>query len=483
MTADYLRGTFANSRAVIASASQVKARIAPYDLGVGNLFTDDGYGGEHHQDEYEHYSGRFHSAARVVCSKLASQPILVGRRGVLNKQKSASVMIGKGYVPPNGVPAWVGDPGEIEILTNHPLRDVLMNPNEVHTHFNFWDMACGSIMATGRSFIVALPGEDRPWDLFPIPSTWMTPNHTKGVFSEWVMKPPSSQENALIVPGDQVSHTYFADPSNPISAISPLKMAGRSVLSDEEISTTQYAEFKNGGMPKVALIAGDVMNETGFTDDPNRTSAARPVRLEPEQRRQIISWYQQQYAGSRKSGLPIVLDAIIRDLKIISRTPAEMGYLESAGLTKEQIFGEIGVSQILTGQLEGVTRASGSLAEQFFMDYCLNPIISMFSQQLTKKICPLFAVEEGDLVAWIAPGIHHDPELDAEFLKSGIRSYALQRNDVRYVLNQRFGGLPPLEGMNDVIIPEKLEERDPEEDFLGVGRMGLLIGSENAAEE
>jgi phage portal protein BeeE len=443
--------------------------------------TNYGYEKEFEEDQYEHYRGRFYAGSRLVVQRLASQPTLVGRRNQQENSNSASQMIDRGYLPPNGVPQWLGDPRKIEVIDNHPLAKVLRNPNKHQTAYNFWEMVGGSIMATGRGFMVCMQSqrEDRTWDLFPIPATWMHPIGTDdGIFSRWMVKPPGVSDRGIEVDGANVAHAYFQAPDNPLGAISPLSMIARSVLTDEAISASQYSEFINEAMPKVALIAGDVMNETGFTDDPNRTSAARPVRLEPYQREQIITWFQQQYSGAKKRGLPIVLDAVIRDLKILSRTPEEMGYVDSAGLTKEQIFEGIGVSNILTGQLDGVTRASGALAEQFFMDYCFNPILNMISQSMTKKLGPLFSTGGDEVLAWIAPGVHRDTELDLEMLRLGIRSYSLTRNDVRGVLASRFPGISKLEGMDDVIIPEKLEERLPEEDVLGVGRMSI----ENQAE-
>jgi hypothetical protein len=47
------------------------------------------------------------------------------------------------------------------------------------------------------------------------------------------------------------------------------------------------------------------------------------------------------------------------------------------------------------------------------------------------------------------------------------------------IIGQRFAGIGRLEGFDDVIIPEKLEERLPEEDRLGVGRMGLELSQES----
>ena len=482
MSVEYLQKSMENALSKAVTFPQ-KAKRDPLASGGGppSILSESDFGDQFHEDQYEHYRGRFYSAARLITSRISSQPLLVGKRSDNLNENTASYLQAQGYIPPNGIPAWLGDPRKIEITSTHPLDRILRDPNKHQTSHNFWEMISGSLLATGRGFIVCMESErkDRAFDLFPIPATWMKP--AAAGYSKWEIKPPGAEGNSIEVDGSMVAHCYFADPSSPYKAISPLTMVARSVLTDEAISASQHSEFINEAMPKVALIAGDVMNETGFTDDPNRTSAARPVRLEPHQRQQIISWFQQQYTGAKKRGLPIVLDAIIRDIKILSRSPEEMGYVSSAALTKEQIFEGIGVSKILTGQLEGVTRASGALAEQFFMDYCFNPILTNISQALTKKLGPLFSVGKEEMLVWFAPGVHRDPEVDIEYLRMGIRSYATTRNDVRRVLNTRFGGFAQLDGFDDVVIPEKLEEREPIEDRLGVGRLATenQIGATN----
>jgi phage portal protein BeeE len=283
----------------------------------------------------------------------------------------------------------------------------------------------------------------------------------------WRVLPPDVAGDGIRVAADQVCHSYFADPSDPNSVISPLVMCAKAVLADEAIESSQYQEFKNGPMPKLALIAGDTSGAKNFSEDPDGNTRARPVRLEPHQRRQIITWYQQQVAGMQKFGLPVVLDSVIQDLKVLSRKPNEMGYQESGRYTKENIFESIGVSKILTGELDGTNRAGGELAESLMVDNTLNPMITLFGQALTKTFGPLYSAGKNDLVVWMEEAKPRQDEILIEKWRIGTRYYSVTRNEVRTGLL----GLPPREGMDDILTPQTMEEREPDEDIIGVGRI------------
>jgi hypothetical protein len=439
----------------------VKAADPLSMISDGSSFGGQEYGGEFEQDQYEHYRGRMYSAGRVIVQRFSMLPWRAARVSRGNRRRSLGRAIRKGEFP-EGVPEWIGDPDALETVPVHPVLEVLEDPNPKMTAFNMWEMVGGSMVATGRGFVVAVAGEGRPLDLWPVPSTWMRPSKDR---SKWIMKPPSAIGSGITVDDAQVAYCYFADPSNIAGAISPLAMMAREVLVDESILGAQHAEFKNGPVPKVALIAGDVMGETGFMED---GGASTPISLEPYQRRQIQTWFKQQYASAMKYGLPIVLDAIIRDVKVLSRKPAEMAFRESAGLTEDHINKALGVSKVLMGEFENVNRASATVVNEYFVENVLGPLAALISQALTKKFGPLFSVGGEKLKLWAGPPVIRDPVLELEWWKFAGRTYSVQRNDVRRKI-----GLPPLAGMDDVVIPDRLEEREPDEDFLSPNRLNL----------
>lgn len=149
-----------------------------------------------------------------------------------------------------------------------------------------------------------------------------------------------------------------------------------------------------------------------------------------------------------------------------------MAYLESSSISKEKIYEGLGTPKVLNGQFDSITRASGGLAEQFFTTNVLNPIITMMSQSLTKKMAPLFSTEEGEkLSIWIAPAVASDPEIELEWARILVRAYAIERNELREASPFNLGRR---EGMDDVMTPQTMEERLPLDDIPGVGRDRLL---------
>src|SRR5690606_12591015 len=137
-------------------------------------------------------------------------------------------------------------------------------------------------------------------------TTWMTPINEGTLHAQWEVLPPGNPGPPMVLEDNQVAQFYFADPCNPAKALSPVAMVARAVMADDAISATQYHEFRNGATPRLALLTGDVMNETGFSDDGTSSATGKPIRLDPHQRHQILTWFQQWYAGPSKAGLPLI---------------------------------------------------------------------------------------------------------------------------------------------------------------------------------
>lgn len=430
--------------------------------------TENQYGGEYEESQLNHFRETYYSAARVIVHRLCNQPVFVARRGVKDTSRSLARLIDAGLMPAGDIPASIVDPSRVEVLDVHPFLRAWEDPNDWMSSFNMKEMLFGSLIAAGRGFLVAFPrrgaNPKRRVELYSVPATWMKPSQD---LKTWTLKPPWAEGNGIQVPDSQVCQLKFADPSNPLGALSRMTVLGKTVLTDEAIQTAQYNDFKNP-MPKVALIAGDTTGESNFTEGAG--TGVRPVRLTPEQRRNMVSWYRQQFAGVQKFGLPLILDAIIRDIKPISRTNAEMAFLESSQSIKERIYEGLGVSPMLNGALEKANRDSALVAERFFVNNTANPIVNLATSALTQKMGPMFADAKEDLIIWMQPLVAQDSDLDIALLKEGRLTYSMTRNEMRGVIRKRFGGLPRVEGWDTVVMPQTLDERDDETPSLGVGR-------------
>jgi HK97 family phage portal protein len=291
---------------------------------------------------------------------------------------------------------------------------------------------------TGRGLLMLEDDRDG-LKLWSIPTRWATPEHDyKRPFAGWSLKPPNRVDQEF-VPGSEMIHVVYPDPSDPLGAVAPLEACGLSVLADERLQTAQYAAFENGINPNIALIVGDVQRP-GLPD-------ARPA-LQKHQRQQIISSVRQHYAGAWRNREPLILDALIRDIKKISLTPDEMDFLQSGQITKARILQTFGVSPAVLGELVDANRASSAAAEAHFATSTLAPKIELLNRGLSEWLAPRFAAKGETLRIRIAPPEVSDPEVVRTNVQTLLQAGALTRNEARSILM----GLGPMANGDTVVM-------------------------------
>jgi hypothetical protein len=184
------------------------------------------------------------------------------------------------------------------------------------------------------------------------------------------------------------------------------------------------------------LIAGEI-------DDMGQT--ARPA-LEADQRKQLTAAITDSYRGLLRYGEPIILDAIIQDIKKITNSPQEMDFLNSGLQTKERIMQGFGVNPIITGQVESASRAASAEADKHFCKSTVNPKIELLSQVLTGWLGPKFAGPNERLYVWIEPATTDDGEELRANIDLLSRTGAIGRKEMRGAL-----GFDPEIDPNDIV--------------------------------
>lgn len=396
-------------------------------------------------EQYRHFRGRVFAAVRVITQRISGQPVFVGRIVEPGcSHRSLKSLLDDGTIRPSELSTAVKHlgPERLEILEDHPLKRAIEDPNDLMVRSTLFGMTIPSWLVTGRAFWLLSETNGRR-GIIPIPTTWVVPRHKEGKLrAEWEIRPPNRLDKPLIVPGDALAQFSFADPANPLGCISPLQMLARSVLADESIQIAQQVAFQNGINPHVALIAGDISGG----------DAKRRVKLTVTQRRQLTTWMKREYQGAQKHGLPIILDAMIRDVKILSHSPAEMAFLDSSAMTKGDIFEGFGVNPISAGQVQDANRASSAIADQHLCCNTVNPMIETMSEVITKWVAPRFAQKGERLKVWIAPCEPYDPELALKKWEFAAKQFCVDQNDIR----TRLLGLPPWKGGDRVPVPQAI---------------------------
>lgn len=394
----------ANARAAIASMPAELFTGQPAGTGQPLASVADFYG---------HNRGWVFACVNAIAKRIAGQPVHVGRE----------LKTGASRKVPGTLPGRMkAMAGRIEELPTHPVLDLLHDPSALHTAWTLVYSFVASLELTGRSFLWKAGDE-----LHALPTSWVRGFEGGSRYEAWQVQPPGIAK-PFTIPADQMVYAFLPDPRDPHASLSPLQAAALAVTADEAVQRSQLAMFSNGIMPKYALLAGRLPGV-------GSNQGARPA-LTYDQRQQLITTIRKAYSGVSNAGEPLILDALIEDVKKLSNSPAEMDFLNSSKDLKARILQIFGVNPIVLGEIEGANRASAVVAEQSFLNGTVGPLCELLSQALTEWLGPMFG---HDLVVWIEPPIARDGELVVKEAALLAKYSAVTTDELRGMF-----GLPPM---------------------------------------
>jgi len=401
-------------------------------------------------EQYRHNVGWVSVAVRAIAHRIAGQDLFVA---TLTDRPRPGRKAAK-FLPP--CLKALGD--RLEPLDRHALLDAIAEPNAIMTRWGLMVATVASLELTGRAFWW-MPDADggKRVELWPLPATWVEPADT--LRSGWKIRPAGVAES-FDVPAEQVALFYLPDPADPFGALSPLQTQAPAVAADESIQVAQTRAFQNGIFPGVILRAGRLPGMLPGQE------GQRPV-LEPAQRRELADSIRAIYQGAVNYREPLILDGMIEGVEKFTTTPAEMDFLNSGKQTKSRIMQAFGVNPMIVGEIDGANRAQAVVAEETFCQNCVNPLVELFSQVLTRWVGPRFASAGQRLAVWLAAAVAHDDELSLKQWDLGLRSGAATVNEYRVqVLN--------LPAMPDGDHPMSLFGPQPSRNGKGVNRCSAV---------
>lgn len=405
------------------SQASALAGLAGGGLAVGH---DDLMGGDSSMfadEAAQHFRGWVFASIRPIAQTIAGQPIRVAREIKPNEPGNGRARRArKEYVPT----CYKSRAEELELFESHELLDTLAEPNPIMVQWHLLYVTVASLELTGKSHWWLTTGEDGKRIIWPIPGSWIRPRHEKSKpFASWLLT-PGGVGSPIPIPAEEIVYFYYPDPNDSLSSRSPLGSQSRAVLADEAIQEAQQKSFQNGIWPGYAIIAGDISD----IDDGNQG----PPLLEQEQRQQLYHAIMSHYANVMHSGEPIILDAMIKDIKKVTNTPHEMDFQRSGQTTKARITQGFGVHPFIMGDQENANRASSHAARSHFADFCINPKVELISQVMTRAIGPTMNRAGEKLFIYVEPYQPDDREQTRKDVELAAKHYAVSRNEIRQIL-------------------------------------------------
>ena len=318
----------------------------------------------------------------------------------------------------------------------HPLVRLLDNPNPWMTPWELWYLTVLYLELTGNCYwYTATSAAGRPAELWIVPTPWVRvlPDPLRFVKGYEVAAPGM---NAEVFAPDEIIHLKYPNPLDVHYGLSPLQANALTIDANTELHKSRYQSFLSGQRPGMMLHTDQTLTEPTIR------------RLEEK--------IQSRFSGRENWQRPLVLEQGLK-ASPWTLTPAEMDYLNSAKMTRDEIFAMFRVPGPVAGIVENMGLGADIWygARVMFCEGTVQPKLDLIAQVLTKSLGQRFGrdvtINFPDCSPRNQDQRRQDDELDAttglrtynEIRRSrGLRPYADSRFDKPMVPADRHGEKP-----------------------------------------
>lgn len=331
-------------------------------------------------------------------------------------------------------------------LTDHPLTDVLLRPNQYTTRFRFIKEIISDRAIYDDCYILKVRQPDSgrlALVRVPVPhieikgENWLRPDMYVLV---------GNRKRYEIDPEDVIRFPGY-HPSDPRKSISPLETL-RRVLAEEAAAGSYRENFwKNAGRMEAVI-----------------TRPAEAPSWSDNARQRFRADWERLYAGEAGSGKTAILEEGM-EIKQMSFNAKDSQYIESRKLLLEEVAGAYHISAPMIGLLDEANFASVNAYHRMLYQDTLAPWLVGTEEELELQLLPEFTdVEDVYLEFNLQEKLKGSFVEEADMLQKATGRPYLTVNEARARRN-----LPTVEGGDDLARPLNLVVGQPgEEDSLSL---------------
>lgn len=311
-----------------------------------------------------------------------------------------------------------------EIQEGHPIEALLEQPNPYMDRSIMIERMTQHLDLAGNALLTKVRGIGGVVaELWPVEPQYIKPVPNKKEFiSAYEFKKGQIQET--IKPQD-IIHAMYVDPGSIYWGMGPLQVAAKTVDTDIEAVNWNKISLQNRGVPDGAL-----------------TFDAPLSRPQWEETRAQV---REQKQGSNNARDIWILGGGAK-FEQFSLSPAEMDFLNSRKMTREEITSVFGVPLILMGILEGSTYANYQEARKAFWEDTVIPYLNRLRAVFNQSLLPDFQ-SKGEIL-YIDYDVSNVPALQENFKEKVDSAKGLWGMGVPFnAINQRLElGFDEIEG-------------------------------------
>jgi len=308
---------------------------------------------------------------------------------------------------------------ETELDIQHPLRQLLMNPNPFDSWSDIIELTMIYLETTGNAYWeLSEDGTDGiPVGLYVLESEKMyCVSHPEKKIEKYIYDPGTGAKKIPYDPS-RIIHFKYANPSSPFYGQGTIKALQNTVIT--ELNREQYTKsfLENEARPDVILK---------HNADPTR-GVRSLTDLDAER---IKRKWQEAFQGPRKSRKPVILGDGL-DISTLTEAVQDMHYRELEKSLRERVLGSSGVSPALVGLFEFANYANTVEQIKIFWNVAIPPKLRTLSggiiRGLLRKVKPTYEFRfDTDHIA----ALEEDPKAKTERLLSLFEHGIYNRNQV-----------------------------------------------------
>ena len=257
-------------------------------------------------------------------------------------------------------------------IDNHPLEQLLANPNPLTSRFELFEQTLGSLELHGNAYwYLAGDAQGRPreiWVLRPDRMTVVPDRQT-------VVRGYLYAIDGQMIPLDALEVVHFRrwHPGNDYYGLSPISAARAAVLSDKHMADWNRNTFgQDKGVPAGIVNIQEFISDTDFE------------RIKRE--------WRNSYGGAARKTAFLRGGSIEWQNMGLSHT--DLDFLGGRRAQRDEILNIFGIPVALVS--ENATEANAKVAERLFIERALWPKLVRIAQKITGELLPFYGA---DLVA------------------------------------------------------------------------------------
>lgn len=255
-------------------------------------------------------------------------------------------------------------------VPNHPLQDLIDQPNPFWSRQHLMTLIVLELELTGNSVLCKVRAEPdgAPVNVFTIRPQRIAPIPSRDIHVLGYEVRAADGKPHFLGAADAI-HVQFPDPANPFWGLSPLQSAAKAIEVDRESAAWQRNALSNMLVPPGVFAMRGHITKQQFEDA-----------------KEILREQYQEAANARR---PLMTGPDV-EWRQLSMSPAELDFLETRKLTREEICSVFGVPPPVAGILERATYSNIETARTIWWQDTLLPLVDMIAGALTRGLASEF---------------------------------------------------------------------------------------------